>query len=80
MNKPKIKAIIAKLLEEIEEEDVGISLLTTHYQDVHELSFFQEKDRPHIKQILEKLCQDSKHHKEILERIITLLGGIGNAK
>ncbi|MCB9799620.1 MAG: hypothetical protein H6757_02540 [Candidatus Omnitrophica bacterium] len=80
MDKPKIKAVISKLLQEIEEEDVGISLLTTHYQEVNELTFFKGKDREKVIRILRQLSEDSREHKKILERIIMLLGEIDDAE
>ena len=69
----KIKEIIQKLLSEIEEEDIGISLLTTHYQDNEELAFFSEADRGRVMDILILLGEDSKRHKQILARIISCL-------
>ncbi|MBI3317082.1 MAG: hypothetical protein HYZ85_03655 [Candidatus Omnitrophica bacterium] len=80
MEKSEITAIIEKLLEEIEEEDIGISLLTTHFQNQEELDFFQKEDKERVIHILEKLAEDSKRHKNILEKIISHLGDIAREK
>ncbi len=74
MKKPEIRAIIDQLLQEIEEEDVGISLFTSFYQNKEELHFFKEDDRSRVLKILQKLSDDSRQHKNILERIIGELG------
>ena len=74
MKKEQIREIIEKLIQEIEEEDIGISLFSTFYQDGDELSFFKAADQERVVKILHKLSEDSKHHKEILEKIISLLG------
>ena len=74
MKKEEIKELIEKLLTEIEEEDIGISLFSTFYQNHEELKFFKDGDRDRILQILKKLSDDSKRHKGILEKIITHLG------
>ena len=66
--------MIDKLLGEIEEEEVGISLLTTQYQNQEELSFFSPEDRERVMLILKKLSDDSHQHKRLLEKIITHLG------
>lgn len=69
----EIKEIILKLLSEIEEEDIGISLLTTHYRDSAELAFFSEPDRGRVMEILHRLSEDSKRHKELLAEVINRL-------
>lgn len=66
--------MIDKLLGEIEEEEVGISLLTTHYQNQEELAFFGREDRERVMMILKKLADDGHRHKRLLEKIITQLG------
>ncbi|MBI3312825.1 MAG: hypothetical protein HYZ83_01130 [Candidatus Omnitrophica bacterium] len=80
MKKEEIKTIIKKLLQEIEEEDIGISLFSTFYQNEEELSFFKEADREHVLKILKKLADDSKRHKTILEHIIRNLEDKAHAK
>lgn len=66
----RIREIIEKLLGEIEEEDIGISLLTTHYSNQGELKFFKEDDRRRVMEVLEQLAEDSKRHKKILNTIV----------
>jgi len=66
----RITEIIQKLLREIEEEEVGISLLSTHYQDGGELDFFKADDRERVVRILKRLAEDSGRHKQILIEII----------
>lgn len=70
MKKDEFRGIIEKLLSAIEEEDIGISLFSTFYQNEEELRFFREEDRPRVLKILKKLSDDSKHHKGILTRVI----------
>lgn len=70
MKKEEIRGLVDRLLEEIEEEDIGISLFTTFYQNKEELAFFKEDDRDHVLEILKKLSDDSRRHKNILEKII----------
>jgi len=70
-----IKEIIHTLLEEIEEEDIGISLFTTHYQNEDELSFFDEKSKKKVRAHLERLSSDSKRHKELISEIVNHLVG-----
>jgi dsDNA-binding SOS-regulon protein len=74
MTKEKIREMIGKLLGEIEEEEVGISLLNTHYQNQEELAFFTPEDRERVMVILKKLSDDSHRHKKLLEKIVTQLG------
>lgn len=70
MKKKQLKAIIGKLLTDIEEEDIGISLFSTFYQNQEELHFFKEQDREQVLKILKNLSDDSKHHKMILMKVI----------
>ena len=74
MKKEEIREIIEQLLCEIEEEDIGISLFSTFFQNEEELRFFKENDREQVVKILHKLSEDSKQHKGILEKIIAELG------
>lgn len=70
MKKEEIKETIKKLLQEIEEEDIGISLFSTFYQNEEDLKFFKEGDRKQVLRILKKLSEDSKRHKTILGHVI----------
>ena len=74
MKKEEIQEIIERLLCEIEEEDIGISLFTTFFQNEEELRFFKDRDREQVLNILHKLSEDSKRHKGTLEKIIGELG------
>lgn len=74
MKKEMMNEIIEKLLGEVEEEDIGISLFSTFFQNEEELRFFKEEDREHVLRILHKLSEDSKEHKQMLEKIISELG------
>ena len=74
MKKEEIQEIIERLLCEIEEEDIGISLFSTFFQNEEELRFFKESDRGQVLKILHRLPEDGKQHKEILEKIIAELG------
>ena len=73
MKKEELKEIIDKLLREIEEEDIGISLFSTFYQNEKDLHFFKEEDRGRVVKILRKVSEDSKRHKNILTKLIGLL-------
>lgn len=74
MKTKELKEIIDLLLASIEEEDIGISLYSTHYQEQRELDFFSSADRERVVSILKKLSEDSRRHKAMLEKIISLLG------
>ena len=70
MEKEKLRGIIKRLIGEIEEEDIGISLLQTYHMDHEDLGFFSDPDRERVIKILKKLADDSKEHKEILGQLI----------
>lgn len=74
MTKEKIRAMIDKLLGEIEEEEIGISLFTTHFSNEEELEFFSPTNRETVKKILTRVTEDSGRHKKLLEKIVGLLG------
>jgi len=74
MNSEKLRSLINTILADVEEEDIGISLLSRHYQNQDELSFFSEADRKTVHQILEKLSQDSEQHKRMLQELVEFLG------
>lgn len=73
MKEFKMEQIKKVLLQEVEEEDIGISLLLNFYQNEDELCFFSPTDRMRIKKILRTLSEDSYRHKEILMRILESL-------
>lgn len=72
--------ILKKLIRGMEEEDIGISLLTTFYQVAGELQFFQESDRLRVQRILQILAEDSTRHKQILSSVIEEIGRVSRAK
>ena len=74
MESNQIRALIEKLLSEVEEEDIGISLLSRQYQNKLEMSFFNSEDQKKIVQILAKLSQDSERHKQMLQDLVDFLG------
>ncbi len=74
MNKEDIKRVIERLLHEVEEEDIGISLFSTYCQAEDELLFFKEEDRVRILKIFKRVSEDSQRHKKILMRVIEHLG------
>ena len=80
MKKKDRRAVQEELIHEIEEEDIGISLLSIFYQNNAELCFFKSEDREKILKILRVLSEDSRRHKEILERLISYLGGARHEK
>ena len=73
MKKEEIQELITRLLAEIEEEDIGISLFSTFYQNQAELDFFGVVDRDRVVKTLKKLSDDSKRHKTVLEDVIHVL-------
>ncbi len=73
ITKEQVQEIIERLLAEIEEEDIGVSLFSTYYQVDDELNFFREEDRGQVLKILKKLVEDSRRHKKMLEKIISRL-------
>ncbi len=72
-DKEKINGWIKELLLCLEEEDIGVSLFTNHYQEESELDFFSKEDRPGVVKHLKKLTRDSKRHKKFLRALIQLL-------
>lgn len=74
MDSDKIRALIKNILEDVEEEDVGVSLLSRQYQNREELSLFNEDDRQKVYQVLEKLSTDSERHKRMLYELVDFLG------
>jgi len=75
MQHEKTKEIIDRLMNEIEEEDIGICLFSTCYQNPEELSFFKDQDRERVCKMLQKVSEDSRNHKKILGQVIAELGG-----
>jgi len=74
MKPEQIRELINSVLQDAEEEEIGISLLSRHYQNQSELAFFNEIDRKAVFQILEKLSKDSQRHKQMLDELVDYLG------
>ncbi len=74
MEKGKIRLLINRVLSDVEEEDIGISLLSRQYQNQHELAFFSAEDQDKILKVLEKLSKDSERHKQMLQELVEFLG------
>lgn len=70
MKRKEVRKIVESLLSEMEEEDIGISLCTLFYQNEAELAFFSERDRERVLEILKILSEDSRKHKDMLQKII----------
>lgn len=71
MDKKNIKEFILRLVNEIEEEDIGLSLFTTFYQDKDDLSFFNPVNRERVLKVLKTVADDSRRHKKMIETIIS---------
>lgn len=74
MLKKRIRALIKVLLSEVEEEDVGIGLFSIFAASAEDLSFFRQDDKERVLDILKILSDDSRRHKEMLDRIVNALG------
>lgn len=74
MRKERAKEIKNKLMLEIEEEEIGISLYSALYPQKNDLRFFKNEDRERVAQILKRISDDSERHKVILEKIIMRIG------
>ena len=62
-----MKADLARLLQE---EEMDLFLLTLHYRNDGDLSFFPHADRKKIKKILDLLIHDTERHSELLQSIL----------
>lgn len=56
----------------LQEEELGLYVLTMHYRNDGDLNYFPEADRRRIKSILDILIQDTKRHAELLKKIAAL--------
>lgn len=74
MEPGQIRLLINKILADVEEEDIGISLLSRQYQNSQELSLFSVEDQDKILRILERLSKDSERHKQMLQELVEFLG------
>lgn len=74
MEPGQIRLLINKILADVEEEDIGISLLSRQYRSSQELSLFSAEDQEQILRILERLSKDSERHKQMLQELVEFLG------
>lgn len=65
--------VIGMLLDDVEEEEICMSLLDFQYQEEKELRFFNPEQREKVTHILKQLAADSKRHKEMIIRMIEIL-------
>ena len=54
----------------LQEEELDLYILMTHYRNDGELAYFDEASRQKIKNIFDVLIRDTKRHSEILKRLI----------
>ncbi len=80
MDSERIQRHIKHLLEEVEEEDVGINLFRLHCQCEDELEFFSASDRARVIKIFDRMMKDSEQHKKLLQTVIEHLGEKLNAR
>lgn len=59
-----------KILASLDEEEVDLYVLTMYYQDHEDLNFFGAADQKRVKEIFGVLIQNTKKHRDILERIL----------
>ena len=73
MDKELIRKIINNLLKEVEEEEIGINLMSAHYQSGEDLRFFEPAERERVIKILKSMSEDSCRHKRMLDEMIAEL-------
>ena len=64
------KQFRVRLIRLLQEEEVDLYVLTMHYRNNGELTYFDEVNRQRIKNIFDILIRDTKRHSEILKYII----------
>jgi len=69
---PLPKQLKSELARMLQEEELGLYVLTMHYRNDGDLNYFPEADRRRIKSILDILIQDTKRHAELLKKIAAL--------
>lgn len=73
MRAKRIKEIMTRLMQEMEEEDIGASLVSTFYQTDKDLMFFSHTDRERVVHILKCIAEDSLRHKKMLFEALQFL-------
>jgi len=66
---PLPKLLRNKLAKMLQEEELDLYVLTMHYRNDGDLNYFPDADRRRIRNILDILIQDTKHHAELLKAI-----------
>ena len=64
------KQFRARLIRLLQEEEVDLYVLTMHYRNDGDLTYFDEFNRRKVRNILDILIHDTKRHSEILKHII----------
>lgn len=59
-----------KLVKLLQEEEIDLYVLSMHYRNDGELSYFPEPERRKIKAIFDVLIRDTQRHREILKEIV----------
>ena len=65
-----------KVIRSLNEEEIDLYVLTLHYWNHEDLSFFSESDQKKINEIFGTLIRDTQHHKEVLELILGIDEGL----
>lgn len=63
---------IRKIVRCLEEEEVDVYTLTLYSMNANDMSYFNEKDREHVKRIFKVLMEDTKRHAELLKLIVEM--------
>lgn len=67
---PLSQSIRDKLALLLQEEEMDLYILTLHYRNDGDLSFFPHADRKKVKEILDHLIQDTQKHSEIIKSML----------
>ena len=59
-----------KLTKLLQEEEIDLYVLTMHYRNDGDLSYFNEPDRHRVKSIFDILIEDTQRHAELLKNIL----------
>jgi len=60
----------AKLTQLLQEEELDLYVLTMHYRNDGDLSYFNESDRHRVKSIFDVLIEDTQRHAELLKSLV----------
>ena len=64
------KLIKEKLSRLLQEEEMDLFLLTLHYRNDGDLSFFPHEDRKRVRKILDVLIQDTQKHSDLIKSML----------